>query len=176
MSYIPDIECYWWRAELCMACSIQSAVFHMLINFLATHIPQLASFQWGWHWEVCGWSAIGILYHRSVVCAVRGHCREWNCECRKHKGRRCCASGSRLEWKLPNYRHQKYTKETVRNYSIILSGVHIDSNHCFQRADVTRAEAGQCVSLALKRIRRAAVRKGMVLVTKTETPPLGRSF
>uniref|UniRef100_A0A8H8CQ65 Tr-type G domain-containing protein n=1 Tax=Psilocybe cubensis TaxID=181762 RepID=A0A8H8CQ65_PSICU len=40
-----------------------------------------------------------------------------------------------------------------------------------KRADVTRAEAGQCVSLALKRIRRAAVRKGMVLVAKTETPP-----
>ncbi|KAF4620322.1 hypothetical protein D9613_000686 [Agrocybe pediades] len=40
-----------------------------------------------------------------------------------------------------------------------------------KRADVTRAEAGQCVSVALKRIRRAAVRKGMVLVTKTDTPP-----
>ncbi|CAA7263154.1 unnamed protein product [Cyclocybe aegerita] len=40
-----------------------------------------------------------------------------------------------------------------------------------KRADVGRAEAGQCVSLALKRIRRAAVRKGMVLVTKTDTPP-----
>ena len=42
-----------------------------------------------------------------------------------------------------------------------------------ERADVSRAEAGQCVSLALKRIRRAAVRKGMVLVTKTDTPPRG---
>lgn len=39
------------------------------------------------------------------------------------------------------------------------------------RADVTTAEAGQCVSLALKRIRRSAVRKGMVLVHKTDTPP-----
>jgi len=40
-----------------------------------------------------------------------------------------------------------------------------------KRADVTRGEAGQCVSLALKRIRRAAVRKGMVLVSKTDVPP-----
>lgn len=40
-------------------------------------------------------------------------------------------------------------------------------------ADVSRAEAGQCVALALKRIRRSAVRKGMVLVTKTDTPPRG---
>lgn len=42
------------------------------------------------------------------------------------------------------------------------------------RANVNSAEAGQCVSLALKRIRRAAVRKGMVLVPKTETPPRGQ--
>jgi hypothetical protein len=41
------------------------------------------------------------------------------------------------------------------------------------RADVTTAEAGQCVSLALKRVRRATVRKGMVLVHKMEAPPRG---
>jgi len=40
-----------------------------------------------------------------------------------------------------------------------------------KRANVTTAEAGQCVSLALKRVRRAAVRKGMVLVHKTDNPP-----
>ncbi|KAF8070140.1 GTP-binding protein 1 [Lyophyllum atratum] len=40
-----------------------------------------------------------------------------------------------------------------------------------KRANVTTAEAGQCVSFALKRVRRAAVRKGMVLVPKTEAPP-----
>ncbi|KAJ7647327.1 GTP-binding protein 1 [Roridomyces roridus] len=40
-----------------------------------------------------------------------------------------------------------------------------------KRANVNTAEAGQCVSLALKRVRRAAVRKGMVVVHKTETPP-----
>jgi GTPase len=39
---------------------------------------------------------------------------------------------------------------------------------------VTTAEAGQCVSLALKRVKRAEVRKGMVLVPKTDTPPRGR--
>ncbi|KAL6310337.1 P-loop containing nucleoside triphosphate hydrolase protein [Sparassis latifolia] len=33
------------------------------------------------------------------------------------------------------------------------------------------AEAGQCVSLALKRVRKAAVRKGMVLVHKSDAPP-----
>lgn len=41
------------------------------------------------------------------------------------------------------------------------------------RADVTSAEAGQCVSLGLKRVRRALVRKGMVLVHKMEAPPRG---
>lgn len=56
-----------------------------------------------------------------------------------------------------------------------------DSNGNFQstviktiqrkRAPVASAEAGQCVSFALKRMRRAAVRKGMVIVHKTETPP-----
>lgn len=54
----------------------------------------------------------------------------------------------------------------------------IDNNHNHRfhaRAEVTRAEAGQCVSLALKRIRRAQVRKGMVLVNKTENPPRGWS-
>lgn len=40
-----------------------------------------------------------------------------------------------------------------------------------KRAPVNSAEAGQCVSLALKRVRKAAVRKGMVLVHKSETPP-----
>ncbi|KZP34701.1 P-loop containing nucleoside triphosphate hydrolase protein [Athelia psychrophila] len=40
-----------------------------------------------------------------------------------------------------------------------------------KRATVTSAEAGQCVSFALKRTRRAAVRKGMVIVHKTDTPP-----
>ncbi|KAI0063582.1 GTP-binding protein 1 [Artomyces pyxidatus] len=40
-----------------------------------------------------------------------------------------------------------------------------------KRADVSTAEAGQTVALALKRTRRAAVRKGMVIVHKTDTPP-----
>ncbi|KXN90600.1 GTP-binding protein 1 [Leucoagaricus sp. SymC.cos] len=40
-----------------------------------------------------------------------------------------------------------------------------------KRAIVTTAEAGQCVSLALKRVKRTEVRKGMVLVPKTDTPP-----
>ncbi|KAG6837722.1 hypothetical protein H0H93_003524 [Arthromyces matolae] len=40
-----------------------------------------------------------------------------------------------------------------------------------KRATVTTAEAGQCVSLALKRVLRASVRKGMVLAHKTETLP-----
>lgn len=42
-----------------------------------------------------------------------------------------------------------------------------------KRAPVNSAEAGQCVSLALKRVRRAAVRKGMVVVQKTDSPPKG---
>ncbi|TCD71239.1 hypothetical protein EIP91_011717 [Steccherinum ochraceum] len=56
-----------------------------------------------------------------------------------------------------------------------------DSNGNFQgtsvksiqrkRASVNSAEAGQCVSLALKRMRRAAVRKGMVIVHKTDAGP-----
>lgn len=40
-----------------------------------------------------------------------------------------------------------------------------------KRADVSSAEAGQCVSLALKRVKRAVVRKGMVIVHKSDTPP-----
>ncbi|KAF8577306.1 P-loop containing nucleoside triphosphate hydrolase protein [Ramaria rubella] len=40
-----------------------------------------------------------------------------------------------------------------------------------KRAPVNSAEAGQCVSFALKRMRRTAVRKGMVIVIKSETPP-----
>lgn len=44
-----------------------------------------------------------------------------------------------------------------------------------KRAEVKSAEAGQTVSLALKRVRRAGVRKGMVILQKTETPPQGTS-
>ncbi|KAI0319165.1 P-loop containing nucleoside triphosphate hydrolase protein [Amylostereum chailletii] len=40
-----------------------------------------------------------------------------------------------------------------------------------KRADVVSAEAGQTVALALKRTRRAAVRKGMIIVHKTDAPP-----
>ncbi|EKM80959.1 hypothetical protein AGABI1DRAFT_71614 [Agaricus bisporus var. burnettii JB137-S8] len=40
-----------------------------------------------------------------------------------------------------------------------------------KRTIVTTAEAGQCVSLALKRVKRAEVRKGMVIVPRTDTPP-----
>nr|XP_019013801.1 GTP-binding protein 1 [Kwoniella pini CBS 10737]OCF52582.1 GTP-binding protein 1 [Kwoniella pini CBS 10737] len=40
-----------------------------------------------------------------------------------------------------------------------------------KRASVTSGEAGQSVSFALKRIRRTQVRKGMVLIGKTENPP-----
>jgi GTPase len=40
-----------------------------------------------------------------------------------------------------------------------------------KRADVTSAVAGQTVSLALKHVPRAAVRKGMVIVHRTEAPP-----
>lgn len=40
-----------------------------------------------------------------------------------------------------------------------------------KKAPVTKAEAGQSVSLALKRIKRAEVRKGMVIVSKSDTPP-----
>jgi GTPase len=40
-----------------------------------------------------------------------------------------------------------------------------------KQAVVTTAEAGQSVSMALKRVRRADVRKGMVIVHKSEMPP-----
>ena len=40
-----------------------------------------------------------------------------------------------------------------------------------KRANVTSAEAGQTVSLALKRTKRQQVRKGMVIVRKTDEPP-----
>ncbi|TYJ58083.1 hypothetical protein B9479_001179 [Cryptococcus floricola] len=40
-----------------------------------------------------------------------------------------------------------------------------------KRASVASGEAGQSVSFALKRIRRSQVRKGMVLIAKTDVPP-----
>jgi len=40
-----------------------------------------------------------------------------------------------------------------------------------KRTPVNSAEAGQCVSFALKKVRRAAVRKGMVIVARADTPP-----
>ena len=39
------------------------------------------------------------------------------------------------------------------------------------RADVTTAEAGQCVAVALKRVRRTDVRKGMIIIHRTEAGP-----
>ncbi|KAF8658288.1 hypothetical protein AX16_002061 [Volvariella volvacea WC 439] len=68
---------------------------------------------------------------------------------------------------------------TIKTGDLVLIGP--DANGKFQqtvirsmqrkRADVNTAEAGQCVSLALKRIKRSAIRKGMVVVHKTEQPP-----
>lgn len=50
-------------------------------------------------------------------------------------------------------------------------------SHANHSAPVNSAEAGQCVSLALKRVRRAAIRKGMVIVHKTDAgPPRGKKF
>lgn len=46
----------------------------------------------------------------------------------------------------------------------------------FDRAPVTTADAGQCVSFALKRVKRDTVRKGMVIVSKNEAPPRGMSW
>jgi len=43
-----------------------------------------------------------------------------------------------------------------------------------KRASVSTAEAGQCVSFALKRVRKTGVRKGMVIVHKSDTPPRGK--
>lgn len=37
-----------------------------------------------------------------------------------------------------------------------------------KRVTVSTAEAGQCVSFALKRVRKGAVRKGMVILSKGE--------
>jgi GTPase len=45
-----------------------------------------------------------------------------------------------------------------------------------KRADVTTAVAGQTVALALKHVPRAAVRKGMVIVHRTEILPRGVQF
>ncbi|TFY80986.1 hypothetical protein EWM64_g3024 [Hericium alpestre] len=45
-----------------------------------------------------------------------------------------------------------------------------------KRADVMTAEAGQTVSCALKRMKRASVRKGMVMVHKEDAPRAVRQF
>ncbi|SCV71890.1 BQ2448_4584 [Microbotryum intermedium] len=44
-----------------------------------------------------------------------------------------------------------------------------------KRVNVDRAEAGQSVSFALKRVKRSQIRKGMVLLAKTEVPPVAVS-
>lgn len=44
-----------------------------------------------------------------------------------------------------------------------------------RRAEVSSAEAGQTVSLALRRVMRADVRKGMVIAHKSEAPPRGKT-
>lgn len=48
------------------------------------------------------------------------------------------------------------------------------TNLMWDRVDIASAEAGQCVALALRRVKRTAVRKGMVIVHKSDTPPKGR--
>ncbi|THH17867.1 hypothetical protein EW146_g3026 [Bondarzewia mesenterica] len=68
---------------------------------------------------------------------------------------------------------------TVKKGDAVLLGP--DSNGSFiptvikdmqrKRATVTTAEAGQTVSFALKRMKKADVKKGMVIVHRTETPP-----
>ncbi|TFY69165.1 hypothetical protein EVJ58_g588 [Rhodofomes roseus] len=68
---------------------------------------------------------------------------------------------------------------TIKNGDSVLIGPDANGNYQStvvksiqrKRAPVTSAEAGQCVSLALKRVRKSAIRKGMVLVHKSETPP-----
>jgi len=40
-----------------------------------------------------------------------------------------------------------------------------------KRANMNSAKAGQSVSMALKRIRRSAIRKGQVVIAKTDNPP-----
>lgn len=71
--------------------------------------------------------------------------------------------------------HTTAVKSIQRKRLVVRSFLfsHHDLNRIFARASVTTADAGQCVSLALKRVRRSAVRKGMVIVAKTETPPKG---
>jgi GTPase len=72
-----------------------------------------------------------------------------------------------------------YTSTVVKSMQrkrfdpFLISSAHKSDEMC--RATVTTAEAGQCVSLALKRIRRGAVRKGMVIVNKSDSPPRGKS-
>ena len=82
-----------------------------------------------------------------------------------------------------NGNYQTTVVKSMQRKRFVLSGFVLKKSrklHCSMltrcmssRADVATAEAGQCVSLALKRVRRATVRKGMVLVHKMEAPPRG---
>lgn len=45
-----------------------------------------------------------------------------------------------------------------------------------KRVNVNQAHAGQSVSFALKRVRRENVRKGMVIVPKSDDPPRGEDL
>jgi GTPase len=62
-------------------------------------------------------------------------------------------------------------KSMQRKRCVPFISLSLSTNNQGHRATVTTAEAGQCVSFALKRVRRAAVRKGMVIVNKSDTPP-----
>jgi len=62
-------------------------------------------------------------------------------------------------------------KSSMQRKRLVMRSEYLEfTDKSYIRADVTHAEAGQCVSIALKRMRGAQVRKGMVLVTKTDTP------
>ncbi|KAF7376153.1 GTP-binding protein 1 [Mycena sanguinolenta] len=108
-----------------------------------------------------------VLSDRGLVCPLRGNCNKW----RVFFGSRC-AHLSKVPVGIIN-------NGSIKTGDAVLLGP--DSNGNYQstvvksmqrkRANVTTAEAGQCVSLALKRVRKAAVRKGMVLVHKTDNPP-----
>lgn len=112
-----------------------------------------------------------VFYNRSMVCTICRHCSEWYIELGTHQSRRPNISGPRFEWKLAHNGRKEHTTQKVGCPKHFNS--HHDLNRIFARASVTTADAGQCVSLALKRVRRSAVRKGMVIVAKTETPPKG---
>lgn len=120
-------------------------------------------------------SSTGAFDFRCILCSFRRLCR-----IRCHPLRKCEGWRSCHDWRTLS------AIQTVNLASLTFSSRQPDSLGNFvptsvrsierKRVRVARGEAGQSIALALKRIRRNEVRKGMVLLAPDATPKAVRRF